>query len=156
MSIDLIIIYTLVVLSIILLGWIIRLEKKIKLFTLGTGITNLEELFKALRTDIRVLGEWKNQSIDMFKQIDTRLQKSIRGVETVRFNPFKGTGVGGNQSFATAFIDEKGNGVVFSSLHARDRISIFSKPLSNFISTYELSEEERAVIEKAKNSIKTV
>ena len=148
-----ILIYILGACIVILIGWIIRLEKKIRLFTLGTGITDLENLFKSLRTDIKVMNEWKAQSINMFKHIDTQLAQSIRGIETNRFNPFKGTGAGGNQSFATTFINHKGDGVVFSSLHARDRVSIFSKPLKNFISEYELSEEEKEVIERAKKTL---
>lgn len=153
MDLQTILIYILGASILVLIGWIIRLERKIRLFTLGTGISNLEELFKSLRTDIKVMNEWKTQSVDMFKQIDGKLEQSVRGVETIRFNPFKGTGVGGNQSFATAFINKKGNGVVFSSLHARDRVSIFSKPLKDFISEYELSEEEKDVIERAKKTL---
>jgi hypothetical protein len=60
--------------------------------------------------------------------VEKRLKKSIQGVETVRFNPFKGTGAGGNQSFSTAFVNEKGDGVVLTSMYARDRISMFAKP----------------------------
>jgi hypothetical protein len=82
--------------------------------------------------------------------VEERLKKSIRGVETVRFNPFKGTGDGGNQSFATALIDEEGNGVVISSIFARDRTSIFSKPIYKYVSSHELSEEELEAITKAK------
>ncbi len=152
MEIETILIYTLLTVSLVLIFWIIRLERKIKLFTLGTGIGNFEELLKLLRRDLGVLNQWKTQSADSFRIIDEKLRKSVRSVETVRFNPFKGTGAGGNQSFATAFINEKGDGVVFSSLHARDRVSIFSKSLKGFVSEHELSEEEKEVIEKAKSA----
>lgn len=154
MNLETILIYVLVCISIGLIAWIVRLEKKIRLFTLHTGLPNLEEVMKSLRTDLAVIKEWKIQSGEMFKDVEHKLKQSVRGVETVRFNPFKGAGVGGNQSFATTFINEKGDGVVFSSLHARDRVSIFSKPLKQFASEYDLSEEEHQAIEKAKQSFK--
>lgn len=154
MSFETILLYALLALSVFLIVWITKLQRKIRLFTLNTGFSNLEDVMKAIRSDLAVMKEWKVQSGNLFKEVDTKMKQSIRGIETIRFNPFKGTGVGGNQSFATAFINEKGDGVIFSSLHARDRISIFSKPLKQFVSEYELSEEEHQAIEKARQSFK--
>lgn len=154
MSFETILLYALLALSVFLIVWITKLQRKIRLLTLNTGFSNLEDVMKAIRSDLAVMKEWKVQSGNLFKEVDTKMKQSIRGIETIRFNPFKGTGVGGNQSFATAFINEKGDGVVFSSLHARDRISIFSKPLKQFVSEYELSEEEHQAIEKARQSFK--
>ena len=80
--------------------------------------------------------------------VDTRLNKTIRSVETVRFNPF--LDAGSNQSFAISFLNDEGNGVVMSSLYARDRMSIFAKPITNGKSDFELSTEEKEVLEKSK------
>ena len=63
---------------------------------------------------------------------------------------FEGTGEGGQQSFATAFLSEEGNGVVVSSIRARDRVGIYAKPIASHASEYELTEEERAAIAKAR------
>jgi hypothetical protein len=81
------------------------------------------------------LKEFKQFTKDMehyLTTVEIRLQKSIQSVETVRYNPFKGTGSGGNNSFSTAFLTEKGDGVVLTSMYARDRISMFAKPVKNF------------------------
>ena len=67
----------------------------------------------------------------------------------MRFNPFKGTGGGGNQSFAIALTDEKGDGVILSSLHARDRISIFAKAVQSGKSELGLTDEETTALTKA-------
>jgi hypothetical protein len=72
----------------------------------------------------------------------------------LRFNPFKGTGDGGNQSFSTAFVSEKGDGAIISSLYSRDRVSIFCKPLASFESSFELTDEEKEVLEAAKVKLK--
>jgi hypothetical protein len=78
----------------------------------------------------------------------------VQAVETIRFNPFKGIGEGGSQSFSTSFLSESGKGVVISSLYSRDRVSVFSKPLDKFESTFELTPEEKDVILNSKNSLK--
>jgi len=70
-------------------------------------------------------------------------------VETIRFNPFKGNGSGGNQSFSTAFVNEEGDGVVISSLYSREHISVFAKPIKKMSSEYEMTKEEKDSLEKA-------
>jgi hypothetical protein len=79
--------------------------------------------------------------------INNKLKKSIRGLETIRFNPFSDQG--SNQSFAIGMLDEEGNGVVLSSLYSRERMSIFAKPIKNNKSEYELSTEEKEALKKA-------
>ena len=78
---------------------------------------------------------------------DRRIKKKLNGAKTLRFNPFAGTGSGGNQSFATALLDEDGSGVVLSTLYARDKVSIFAKPIENRKSEFELTDEEKEVLE---------
>ncbi len=91
--------------------------------------------------------------MDKFQTIDKKLSRTVSGNETVRFNPFQGAGLGGNQSFATALINAEGDGVVISSLYSRDRVSIFSKPIKKFSSEYELTAEEKEALQKAKGSL---
>ena len=79
--------------------------------------------------------------------VNAKLQKSIRGLETVRFNPFSDQG--SNQSFAIGMLNEKGDGVVLSSLYSRERMSVFAKPIKGGKSEYELTAEEKEVLKKA-------
>jgi Protein of unknown function (DUF4446) len=143
-------IYLLCALVIILTLWIVFLERRVKNLLAGPGSQHLGDTVKHLRGELEMLQVFKVDMEAYLKTVEARLKKSIRGVETVRFNPFKGTGDGGNQSFATALIDEEGNGVVISSIYARDRTSIFSKPIGQYVSSHELSEEELDAIAKAK------
>ena len=85
--------------------------------------------------------------------MEKRLDQSVRGIGTVRFNPFKGTGDGGNQSFATALLDENENGVVLSTLYTRERVGIYAKPLKSGKSEYELTGEEREAVKQAKEKM---
>ena len=86
--------------------------------------------------------------------VEKRLKKSVQSVSTVRFNPFKGTGSGSNQSFSTTFLNEERDGVIISSLYSREHISVYSKPVVKGASEYELSDEEKESLEKAKAVLK--
>jgi hypothetical protein len=141
-------------LLITLIGWVIRLEMKLRRVLLGKNAKSLEDSIIHLTAELTQLNTFKKESEAYYKNIEKRLSRSIQGVETVRFNAFKGEGIGGNQSFATAFLNEEGNGAVISSLYSRDRISIFEKPIKKLVSEFELSEEERNVITKGAESVK--
>ena len=72
--------------------------------------------------------------------------RSIRNIKTIRFNPFADSG--SNQSFATAIVDDHGNGVILSSLYSRERMSVFAKPIENGVPKYDLTEEEAQVLDE--------
>ncbi len=150
-----ILIYIVLVVIIIFALLLIRLEIKIKNLLGGTSAKNIEQSLSVLREEIKTMQIFSEKASVHFQNIEKRLRKSIQSVETVRFNPFKGTGAGGNQSFSTTFLNEQGNGVVISSLHSRDRISIFSKPVKNFGSEFEMSGEEKDVVRRAKVEMKS-
>ena len=147
------IIYGLLATSIILIGWIIRLEIKIKKLLIGKDAKSLEDSIVGAKENLLKLNSFQQEASLYFKNIEKRLHRSLQATETLRFNPFKGTGEGGNQSFATAFLSEDGDGVVISSLYSRDRVSIFSKPLKKFESQFELTEEEKEVIGHSKTNL---
>jgi hypothetical protein len=128
-------------------------EMKIKKILLGKDAKSLEDSIVYAKKEIDKLKEFESDSIEYFKEVEARLRKSIQSVETIRFNPFKGTGDGGNQSFSTSFVNENGDGVVISSMYSRDRISIFAKPINKFKSQFETTEEEKQVIERAKKDL---
>ncbi len=147
------IIYIALSIIVIMVGWIVRLEIKIKRLLLGKDAKSLEDSIIENKTNIEKLNEFEKNSKEYFLSIEKRLRKSIQAVETIRFNPFKGTGDGGNQSFSTSFLSENGSGVVISSLYSRDRVSVFSKPLSKFESSFELTSEEKEVVKNSKKSL---
>lgn len=147
--------YILIGIAVILIGWIIRLEIKIKRLLGTSDAHSLEDSIVHAKKDVADLKMFKKYSLDYFTNVERRLGRSIQSVETVRFNPFKGVGEGGNQSFATVFMSEKGDGVVVSSLYSRERVSVFSKPIRKFESTFDLTEEEQTVVSKAQTTVKS-
>ncbi len=132
---------------VIILLWILMIELRLKKIFAGTKARNLEEMIVLIGKKMNQLEEMEGEIEKHLVTVDSRLDKSIRNIETVRFNPF--VDAGGNQSFAIAFMNDEKNGVVMSSLYARDRMSIFAKPIINGKSEFELSSEEKEVLEKA-------
>ena len=70
----------------------------------------------------------------------------------IRYKAFEVNG--SSQSFSIALLNEKGNGVIISSLHSRDRVSTFAKPVIDYKSEHDLTEEEKSVIGDAKKEHK--
>lgn len=137
----------------LLLVWIVRLEIKLNNIKAGSSGKRMDEVMSHISHSLNDLHSFKNDAHNRLNQAENKLKSSVRCIETLRFNPFQGTGSGGNQSFASAFVNEEGNGVVISSLYSRDRVSVFSKPLTQFSSPYELFDEEQEVINRAKNTL---
>lgn len=128
---------------------LVRFERKFKNLFAGTSAKDLESVIHIIHKHVENL---KNNQEIVGKDIATinaRLAKSVRGIETLRFNPFPDAG--GNQSFAIALLNDEGDGVVLSSLYARDRMSIFAKPIEGGVAIHDLTDEEREVLNKSKN-----
>ena len=128
--------------------WIIVTEKRLKRFFLGKKAKDLEDTILALENDIKELRQAREKIDGQINTLNSKLKKSIRGVEVVRFNPFPDQG--SNQSFAIGMLNEEGNGLVMSSLYSRERMSVFAKPVKSGKSEYELSAEEKQALEKAR------
>lgn len=127
--------------------WIFKTEKRLKRFFLGKKAKDLEDTILSLEEDILKLKEARITAERDIVSINAKLKKSIRGLETIRFNPFPD--LGSNQSFAIGMLNEEGDGIVMSSLYARDRMSIFAKPVKAGGSEYELTNEEKEVLKRA-------
>lgn len=80
-------------------------------------------------------------------QLDYRIRGAVQHVGLVRFNPFEDTG--GDQSFSLALLNAVGDGVVITSLFARDRTRVYAKPVTAGASKYHLTDEEDQAISLA-------
>jgi hypothetical protein len=140
------------VLAIVLLFVHISLRRRLARLSLGRN-GSIEETISILMRDMKEFKEFRTELEKYLKLAEGRLRGSVSGLGVVRFNPFTGEGQGGNQSFALAVLDEQGEGVVLSTLYSRDRVGVYAKPLAAFASTYELSDEEKQAIERAREQI---
>jgi hypothetical protein len=142
------------VLIAVLIIWIIRIESKLKTLTRGQNGFNIEKTLKSIEADLNHLFQSKEEIEKFLKKVEHKLKKSIQGVSTVNFKAFQGLDSGGHQSFATAFLDETGNGLIISTLHSRDRVNVFAKEIKQFQASVSLTEEESKALTQAKESCK--
>jgi archaellum component FlaC len=152
MNLETYIIISAAAIILLVLVWVISLEIKLKKL-LGSKNGSLDDAIDAIRKDTENLKKHAEKTTEKLEVVDKKLKKTVSGNETVRFNPFRGDGSGSNQSFATALVNSEGDGVVISSIYSRDHLSVFSKPIKNLSSEYELTAEEKTVLQKAKESI---
>ena len=121
---------------------------RIKKLTRGNSAQSLESIIKennALILDLRL--KVKQQAEEIIT-IQKDAMNTLQNVNVIRFNPFKETG--GSQSFVVALTDKNNNGVVISSLYARERVNIFAKPIIAGGSEYTLSKEEQEALNQSK------
>lgn len=129
---------------VLLASWIFSLELRLKNFFRGKKAKDLESVMLNINEELKRLNASKEEMEKYLTTVEGRLKKSVQNIRTVRFSPFGDTG--SNQSFAIAFLDEDGNGVVLSGLHTRDKVSIFAKPVEKRSSQYALTQEEKEAI----------
>jgi hypothetical protein len=142
-----ILIYALLVIILTILVWVVITEYRFKKFFAGTKASNLEGTIIEISKQIKIVRDTQAQINSHLNTVDKRLDGAVRNIQTLRFNPFDDAG--SNQSFAMSFLNDKGDGVIISSLYARDRMSIFAKPIINGKSDFELSSEEKEVLAKS-------
>lgn len=107
--------------------------------------TILDEIMKDKKIQIEGTNELRKKLEELGKDSLYHLQK----IGFLRFNPFSDTG--GDQSFILSLLDNKDNGIVFSSLHGRGTTRLYvKKVLLGKGDDFELSDEEKKVIKQAK------
>jgi hypothetical protein len=128
------------------------LHARLKRIMKGKTGRDIEEAIVSI--DKKLLAIENNEELlaEGIENVDKRLRSSIRSVEMTRFNPFEDQG--GNHSFAISMVNERGDGVVISSLYSRERMSVFAKHIKKGKSDIDLTEEEQAVLDKGLSSVR--
>lgn len=139
--------YVAVVVFVVLFLWLLALEIRLKKLFRGAKARDIESIILAIKDELKKLDVSREQTGTYLETVEKRLKRSIQSINTIRFNPFEDAG--SNQSFSTAFLDEKGDGVVISSLYSREGVRVYAKPIQEYKSEYSLSEEEKEAISAA-------
>ncbi len=134
----------------IILLYVIYLHRKLSFFMRGENAKSLESVIKTYLAHVDDLKKHDELIAEHALKLEKRLTQAVRNVSTVRFKAFDQNA--SNQSFAIALVNELGNGVILSSLHHRDHVSVFAKPVTHYASQHDLTEEEQGVLEEAKKA----
>jgi len=145
---------TLVVASLALLGTVLlsvrqqRIVRQYRHWMRGTSGGSLEAILTEHVSRVRETASTVDTLAQQVHQLEQAGRLSLQHAALVRYNPFHDTG--SDQSFALALADALGNGIVLSSLHARDATRVYGKPLVAWESAYMLTDEEKSAISRAR------
>ena len=124
-----------------------RLGRRLESITQGSDAQSLEAVLGSHLDRVRQVV----RDIETVSARATVLERDVLGsfgrIGLERFNPFEDTG--GNQSFALALLDGRGDGFVVSSLHSRNGTRIYAKAIAKGTAETALSEEESAALQQA-------
>lgn len=105
----------------------------------GMLIQHVRKVEEVEAVNVRILEE--NELIRQF------IRQTLVRVASVRFRAFED--MGGDLSYAVALLDANNDGVIFSSIFAREDSRSYIKPIKNGSSEYPLSDEEKSVLQEA-------
>lgn len=147
-----IILYLLLAVTLLLLAGVIILFFKLKRLMRGKNAASLEDTIIELENEIKRLKKFRRETLNSLEIFNNRIAKSIKSAGHINYKAFSGMDSGGSNSFSTALVDEHGDGVVLSTLHARNRINVYAKPIMNWQPELELTKEELETLQKVKDS----
>jgi Protein of unknown function (DUF4446) len=124
-----------------------RLGRRLDGITRGSDDQSLEAVLGSHLERVRQVVKDVDSVSARTAAVERDLQGAFGRVGLVRFNPFEDTG--GNQSFALALLDGRGDGFVVSSLHSRTGTRIYAKSIAKGTSDTALSDEEMAALKQA-------
>lgn len=133
----------------ILLNTVSKLEKKYKKLMKGTTNKNLEELINNKLDEISSATEKADMAINKCEELDKNLKDCVNKVAIMRYKAFED--VGSDLSFSIAILDSYNDGIILTGIYARNDSTVYAKPIDKGISRYDLSEEEKHVLNEAVN-----
>lgn len=132
---------------IILFNAIGRLEKKYKKFMRGTDNKNIEELVLKYFDNIDQVKEDTENMKELYKNLNQRVENCTQKVSLIRYRAFED--VGSDLSFSVAILDSKNSGFILTGIYGRNESTTYAKPIDKGLSRYELSQEEKQVLQDA-------
>lgn len=124
-----------------------RIEDRLDGLTRGEDGRSLAAVLDAHLDTVLAVGRRQDELDAHSAALDAAAGRAIQGVAMVRFNTFEDTG--GNQSFALALVDPGGDGVVVTSLHARNQTRLYARAVRAGAAEGALSAEEAQALDRA-------
>lgn len=108
---------------------------------------NLEAILQAYTNKMsRLEGALRRLASEAKRQNEV-VRGSVQNVGMIRYDAFED--VGGQLSFSCALLDDRGDGVVITSINGRQDTRVYAKPVKAGRSSHNLSEEETSAIRQA-------
>ena len=115
----------------------------------GTSSKNLEELIISQLDNIEESNKKSNEALERCEEIRNNMKECVQKVAIMRYKAFED--VGSDLSFSVAILDENNDGILLTGIYGRQESTTYAKPIDKGISRYDLSEEEKHVLNEAVN-----
>ena len=123
------------------------MKKRYKKMMTGVDGANLERMMIGCIDSIKAINNENEKLWAETKEIKDLLQRAVTRMAIVRFRAFED--MGGDLSYAVVMLDSNNNGVIMSSIFAREDSRSYAKPIVNGQSTYALTKEEEEALQQA-------
>lgn len=137
------------ILIIILFSSLSKVEKRYRKFMRGVNNKNLEELVTSYLDKIDEVKATSDGVKALYEDIDNRVKGCVQKTSIVRYKAFED--VGSDLSFSIALLNDTNDGVILTGIYGRNESTTYAKPVDKGISRYDLSEEEKHVLNDAIN-----
>jgi hypothetical protein len=118
------------------------------LLAVAAGLVMSLGRIAALRDEVRRLSHARPVGAGDLAALRADLEQALRHVAVVRYDAFGD--MGGRLSFSAAVIDDRGDGFVFSSIHARGESRTYAKGVVGGSSDATLTPEEQQALAAAR------
>lgn len=142
-----IVIILLFIIILILFKSINRLENKYRRLMRGSSGKNIEELVTSRLEMIDEANKNCEKALEQNKVLEEKMKECVQKVAIMRYKAFEN--VGSDLSFSIAILDGHNDGVLLTGIYGREESTTYAKPVDKGISRYDLSEEEKIVLNEA-------
>ena len=143
--------FILLIVMVLTLSKLKKMQKKYQSFMIKEDV-DVEQLLMHYAQQVKDTTVKQDQLDEKINRLDEALKYCTQKVGVVRYNAIEK--VGADLSFAIAMLDAQDNGIVLNGIYSRDGSYVYSKPVTNGQSTYQLSDEEKDAIRLAKENNK--
>jgi hypothetical protein len=126
-----------------------KIKQKQAILFQGKEAKDLEKIILEQQNGLINLSKQSKRLFEITDALTTASNIGLSKVGMVRFNPFKN--LGGNQSFAVAFLNNHFNGLVISSIYSGEGSRFYAKTIleGKSLVQYPLAKEEQEAIDIA-------
>ena len=143
--------FILLIIMLITLSKLKKMQKKYQSFMIKEDV-DVEQLLIHYAEQVKDVTVKQDEIREKMNLLNETLKYCTQKVGIVRYNAIEK--VGADLSFAIAMLDAEDNGIVLNGIYSRDGSYVYSKPVQDGKSTYQLSDEEKEAIRLAKENNK--
>jgi len=146
-----VLVVVLFIICIVLLKAVGKSEDKYRKFMRGANNKNIEELIISYFDKIDEAKTTTEATKEKCNSIEKKVQSCLQKTSILRYRAFEN--VGSDLSFSISMLDNNNDGFILTGIYGRNDSTTYAKPIEKGLSRYDLSAEEKEVLEKSMNKI---